>query len=456
MVQRKQAQFVDRQQRKAQAEREQKRLCQLQLSSPGSSSSVLTSDQPSVETGTRLGSGQRQSTSNEPYPSSSSSDSSDSESNAHSSPSIDTTAWKRRLDATKGKASARLGLSKDEDSLSVEDLEVAQTPAIVETQHEHVGALRRQSHGSQTSRSSSVNIEMSGQAVRQQLQPVSMDPAMHALWAQGADLDTGNGNFIMATRRRRSVHVVHQVQLAHIQQQQQQQHQHQQQQQLQQQPQVTKCFKIEEQTAAPAPTSTSDLQAASGSRSLRNELRKLRAACSIDEVPPSAPPTGKTSSMCSQARQSTLDPIQATPKTDTAQDRWAPAAPGEQPGVLQSETADSVAANLAKRERKQIAVQIMTGARGADEDHNSQTSDCDEDNKRFYQLADTGYDLDDLESSSTLLANLYDWNYPIFELAHQYGDSILSKLSYRIFFDSGFFDCKLLCSHKDCIICVSY
>lgn len=62
--------------------------------------------------------------------------------------------------------------------------------------------------------------------------------------------------------------------------------------------------------------------------------------------------------------------------------------------------------------------------------------------QRIYYLSDTEYELDELESNTSMLASLFDWNYPIFELHDRYGDSILSKLSYRIFFDSGFFDCK--------------
>lgn len=67
--------------------------------------------------------------------------------------------------------------------------------------------------------------------------------------------------------------------------------------------------------------------------------------------------------------------------------------------------------------------------------------DDEEEDSRLYELGDgTQYNLDELESSSSMLADLFQWNYPIFELADNSGQSILSKLSYRIFFDSGFFD----------------
>lgn len=452
VVPRKQAQFVDRQQRKARVEREQKRLRELELATASPVSAQ-------VKIAAKLCPSQLQAAPNEPHhsssSSSSSSDSSDSsnsdyDSDSHS-PTLDAAAWKRKPEAT----SSQPEPTRDENSLSADEFEAAQTPAIVESHYEHLGGFRRQSHGSQTSRSSSVNVELTGVGPKQQLQPTAMDPAMHALWAQGADLDTGNGNFIMATRRRRSVHVVHQVQLAQIQQQQQQHQQQQQQQQAQpQQLQGSKCFKIDERASTISGESTratpGDAQTTSGARSLRNELRKLRATCSIDEVPvatgklPDSGPVSKST----QAQSSASAKSARGASNAELSESWAPSAPVpvvtcEQPEVLELEAPCSPTIDLLKREQKQIGAQIVTGAHGVDEDRNGQTSDYNEDNKRFYQLHDTNYDLDDLESSSTLLANLYDWNYPIFELAEQYGHSILSKLSYRIFFDSGFFDCKL-------------
>lgn len=274
--------------------------------------------------------------------------------------------------------------------------------------------------GDQRRRSSQISCSNSMDAAgQQQLQP-AMDPEMHALWAQGADLDTGNGNFIMATRRRRSVHATHQVQLH-------QQHQQQGAAKLTGAANFgglismggeqvsSKCYKIDEQQRSGYATPTSggapSGELASGSaRRLRDELRKLRSSGSIEEAP-----------RAGQSRHS------------------------EPSGAVSCELNELGAGAGASQAEHQAGPLMVAGRQpsepGAAETQSEEQHQQQQDGRIFY-LADTEYDLDELESGSTMLANLFQWNYPIFELAQCYGQSILSKLSYRIFFDSGFFDCK--------------
>ena len=137
----------------------------------------------------------------------------------------------RPLAPGRGRRRRRSGGSKSHSTSDSQDEEEEQlsesndrvgvwgAPAIVES------ACEQRRRSSQSSRSVSQEVASaahnappigqsnSGAGKQLRPQPNSMDPAMHALWAQGADLDTGNGNFIMATRRRRSVHAIHQVQL---------------------------------------------------------------------------------------------------------------------------------------------------------------------------------------------------------------------------------------------------
>ena len=56
-----------------------------------------------------------------------------------------------------------------------------------------------------------------------------------------------------------------------------------------------------------------------------------------------------------------------------------------------------------------------------------------------YMIDNICYDLNQLANDPLL--NLIDqWDYPIFDLSEATGDAILSKLSYRIFFETGLFE----------------
>lgn len=320
--------------------------------------------------------------------------------------------------------------SSTSSSVSFNDnLAGAATPSIVESTC--ADPTRRRS--SQTSRSNSTDTQQLQQ--QQQLQP-AMDPEMHALWAQGADLDTGNGNFIMATRRRRSVHAIHQAQL----------HQQAQALAVKQTPTASdRCYKIEEGRQEQRP--------AGGSRGskLRDELRKLRSTSSIEEIRR----TGQRTRLVSESQISRksdpsvgLEEFQrSTTMGETSSDELLSSCRSP------TREMDSEAGEFKLEES--VVVEVVEEAEEDDDDDEQneeeqpqlqlqqQPEDPDEAKRTFY-LAELNleYNLDDLESSSSLLANLFQWNFPIFELADHYGQSILSKLSYRIFYDSGFFDCK--------------
>ncbi|RWS08164.1 cGMP-inhibited 3' [Dinothrombium tinctorium] len=54
-------------------------------------------------------------------------------------------------------------------------------------------------------------------------------------------------------------------------------------------------------------------------------------------------------------------------------------------------------------------------------------------------IDDTAFDLDEI-ASDQLLNRIQEWDYPIFELQERTGDTILTQLSYRIFFEAGLLD----------------
>lgn len=311
-----------------------------------------------------------------------------------------------------------------------------------------------------------------------------LDPAMHALRAQGADLDTGNGNFIMANRRRRSVH---QVQLH-------QQIQLQQHQQLgQQQPAILKA----QMTLASLHHPSSILKVASKRIPLvsnrlglkqqqqhhhqqqqqREQLiseeapggswelapaRSLRAASSIDEASRQVQAAQDLSlsrpRFVSEPAKYFEEQQEQAALTGRFPVAWfGPEALG---GPSPSPTMKIVSscANISKGqldESLESPSQHSVG-RGSDHSYKSRGTESPQTSSPVSPLPDSGtrrsrtyrlsdeicYDLDELESPVGLLANLYEWNYPIFELSSECGDSILSKLSYRIFLDSGFFDSK--------------
>jgi len=332
-----------------------------------------------------------------------------------------------------------------------------------------------------------------------QLQPGAMDPEMHALWAQGADLDTGNGNFIMATRRRRSVHAIHQVQL------------HQQGLAGQLTGQLTGAGQLAGQpggqSALPGTRDklhrkrSSQLQAAAeeprqpqwsgaqappvapASTRLRDQLRKLRSSSSIDEAPRkrgrpadrlpgvsaqdqaaqearSEPEEAAAACGARFARARRSEPLIVAEQDEELDDEeqldslqgHALAASGPKSatsGLGPKPEVASFAPSSAASERE------FAGKFGGEldeelgEEFGEQLGEVsseelvkeeEEEEGRLFVLADAQYDLDELESGSSMLARLYEWNYPIFELVDRYQQAILSKLSYRIFFDSGFFD----------------
>lgn len=75
--------------------------------------------------------------------------------------------------------------------------------------------------------------------------------------------------------------------------------------------------------------------------------------------------------------------------------------------------------------------------------HASDSDETPERPAREYKLAsNVVFHFDELEAPVGPLAQLNEWNIPIFELSHSFGPLILSKLSYRIFLDSGFFESK--------------
>lgn len=347
------------------------------------------------------------------------------------------------------------------------------------------------------------------------IQP-SMDPAMHALWAQGADLDTGNGNFIMATRRRRSVHAIHQVQLHQIQQQQQQQqhHRHHLSTMSSGASQVSvdsgllgvaasKCYKIEERSGT-TPSGSASPEAEQGAHrdvsadsiSVKKKLHKLRTSSSIDEQAAQGRASQKYRFQAGGAEAvvnrgarisfggigSNSAPLQTTTKLpvtetsvlddDSSRDNATTMTKNNKSVELVSPELEIIAATQVEAEiktdssrEKQLLYQkpgspsaskslfeeeeeLEEEEEGIDEEkldqqqQQAEEEQNEEDKQRVYYLSDTEYELDELESNTSMLASLFDWNYPIFELHERYGDSILSKLSYRIFFDSGFFNCK--------------
>lgn len=418
------------------------------------------------------------------------------------------------------------------------------TPSIVESQFYSTDNQRRDSKTSATSRSNSISFDASPQ----QLQPSNtMDPAMHALWAQGADLDTGNGNFIVATRRRRSVHAVHQL--------------HQQQQQLQQLQQqnrnllnatatasaasgetTSKCYKIDERSSSRDSStgfggSGADIRSSFGGliqkeqqqqRRLKRELRKLRATSSIDEastymgdgetpmtrnqrqssgilkrkqlnnnnnksssrfVSKSATKSKSASCFVSslQNKPTTTTQISAEDDDDVYYDKPTTSAANKEISKSTDMKEEKSSGNLIKEQyyhkedyhnddddddgdqdededddevddEREPGIEVEddeddeeeldAGEEEANEFENENSNERKDKGERFYYLSDAEYDVDELESSTSLLASLFDWNYPIFELHERYGDTILSKLSYRIFYDSGFFECKYTLTTK--------
>lgn len=368
--------------------------------------------------------------------------------------------------------------------------DLVETPAIVEL------ACEQRRRSSQTSRSVSIDTTSQQQQQQQQLQQLQpvMDPEMHALWAQGADLDTGNGNFIQATRRRRSVHAIHQVQLH---------------QQLvsgninlgtsgQGAKQISasaaqRRLKQSRPDSSPGSVSSTTTTSGSGpapvvglapsdSRNFKDKLRKLRSSKSIEEsnhhhLPPksrarfvSDPVTGRLTDRelnegdeCERASSSRKSEPLIGSKLDEMADEEDKERVHSSSSMSQHERSfappqtalQALEANqeLAKRNRLDTEqtdyveemeldpeLALVRSDDDDNEDKGAQHEDSSDDTRRVYFVRDAEYDLDELESSSSMLAGLFQWNYPIFELAERYGQSILSKLSYRIFFDSGFFD----------------
>jgi len=439
-VQRKQAQFVDRRQRQG------RELCGANKPAGGPASllpGALSGDSWLAAAGPscRSAAGERRH-------SSSSSDHDDDELGAGRATAD--TGRRRTSSPLAGSEQAELDeeqVEADAEEEPLLQLRSAQpTPSIVESQFAETGRRRSSQASSQTSRSNSVDQEAAKQLQQQMLAnqqhqlQLAMDPAMHALRAQGADLDTGNGNFIMATRRRRSVHAIHQAQL----------HQLQQQQQLAKhslgssgEQSASRCYKIDELHGSGSAGSLvqgnrekceGPVGVLGGSRDLKSELRKLRATSSIDEAPSEREPHQRSRFVSEPSKffasshqiganlnESAALYKQELAEPDTDESRSSGEFESERllgpksPPILASSAQSEQTGELSKEGRKET---------------------------RLYHLTDTEYDLNELESGNSMLANLFDWNYPIFELAERYGRSILSKLSYRIFFDSGFFECK--------------
>lgn len=402
--------------------------------------------------------------------------------------------------------------------------------------------------GGRHSLSSQNSIGSAGSEQRVPLRDASscLDPAMHALRAQGADLDTGNGNFIMANRRRRSVHQVQLSQQIHQIHQQQQREQHLIQPQQQQHSQGSQQFPIlkTQMTLASLHYPSSSMIRASGKRvsigsqnrfsfkqqqhqqqrtqliseepnsdkqhdsEASEQIRSLRAATSIDEsairtseIFPEAlsrPRFVSEPAKYFEEQQDRTDQLSGsfpiglfgtslTPTTSASSQRpttsgaalltATSSGPSKLDGSLErmdeaqelstkTTTASSELrrdpSSLSNKESEnikdedddtEVVVVSDSTKRPADLTNNSQMvasleisetlSPVQSPKFREYKLNDmTIYDLDELESPVGLLASLSEWNYPIFELHSAYGDSVLSKLSYRIFLDSGFFESK--------------
>lgn len=409
-VQRKQAQFVDRHQRQGRLGAPATEIRAVGVPSPCPEESGESGHSSAASSGRRQARPGQLTAANFSEP-----DSSDSDDQAEA----------RKRPAHR-EQSARGGIGRESTNQSEDEFrdKISQRPpSIVESQYE---SQRRFSGHSSTHTSRSESLNMDSQL--QQVAP-AMDPATHALWAQGAELDTGNGNFIMATRRRRSMHAIHQVQLHQIQQQQLQ---------LQQNQPHTKHLSIGsfQSCSEQAQTSSSnkssfgmhdsdkmpEMSASSlvfpVSRTLKSEMRKLRTASSIDECP-----AERLSDRCPRGGADSVHSKRLSLTTISQRDKFS-----VEPDTS-NKLDDSDDSSEAKLDEQQS-------------DGSQEKRDEEKNESRRYYLTDTDYDLDELEANNSLLANLYEWNFPIFELHQQYSDSILSKLSYRIFYDSGFFECK--------------
>lgn len=408
----------------------------------------------------------------------------------------------------------------------------------------------RASIGSQDSSASGVSCESSSrnklhlytskthrqQQQAQLLQEHSLDPAMHALRAQGADLDTGNGNFIMANRRRRSVHQVQfQQQQQHFQLQL-HQHQHsssfskkltrlgmsQDQQSSQEQQRNLALSNRMLRQADKLFASGASGAALIATKALRRQFDKLRTANSIDEGASSgrarerilsnrprfvSEPANKyiseQQSIMTQTDSLELDESLERDLASIADNCVFSRQSSQQHPIMSLEPKQSIASSLGlnspneedeerefellQQQQRKLLRDLESEDNKLDEEHFSneqaqfaknlatkfskssleklnanmtpaQRNDINYEHKighqdsiglvkmapvRRYELApDLVYDFDQLEAPHGLLANLYQWNYPIFELAQEYGQSILSRLIYRIFLDSGFFESK--------------